>query len=173
MYHTRWQQDVSSSALVLQLTLHTVSVTWANIIWTPSVMLQLFWTFQLSEYPPVPTCSDKWPPTVLCGHIHFFLPEVSTDPFLGILVIWLDTWHSIGKDSQLHSTLSFLGPDSPSRSGFSLEIYFQMVRSTIDVYETLSLKVTGTCSWIKLVCHKLASIKNYLQQPVATEGIRF
>ena len=41
MYRTRWQQHVSSSALVLQLTPHTVFVTWASIIWTLSVMLQL------------------------------------------------------------------------------------------------------------------------------------
>ena len=25
----------------------------------------VIWTFQFSEYPPVPMCSDKWPPTVL------------------------------------------------------------------------------------------------------------
>ena len=36
-----WQQHVSTLALALQLTPHTVSVTWANIVWTPSVILQL------------------------------------------------------------------------------------------------------------------------------------
>ena len=42
----------------------------------------------------------------------------------------------------------------------------------------LRLKVTGTCSWIKLLCHRLACITfptkklpDFLQQPVATEGI--
>ena len=48
MHRTRSQQDVSSSGLALQLTLWRVSVMWANIIWTPSVMLQLFEHF---SYP--------------------------------------------------------------------------------------------------------------------------
>ena len=39
------------------------------------------------------------------------------------------------------------------------------------------LKVTGTCSWIKLVCHKLSCVTflqkatRVLRQPVSTEGI--
>ena len=39
------------------------------------------------------------------------------------------------------------------------------------------MKVTGTCSWIKLVCHKLACItflqkaKRFSHQPVSTEDI--
>ena len=85
MYHTRWQQHVSSSAPVLQLTPHTVSVTWVSIIWTPSVMLQL------SE------------------HFSYGRDEVHFDPCCGYVIYWIfisypSRTYRITEDQDVHHT---------------------------------------------------------------------
>ena len=66
---------VSRQANISQGTPRTVSVTWAKRYNGAFCHTSVIWMFQLSKHPPVPTCSDKWLPTVLSScHSYSYTP---------------------------------------------------------------------------------------------------
>ena len=80
---------VSRQANISQGTPRTVSVTWAKHYNGAFCHTSVIRTFQLSEHPPVPTCSDKWLPTVLSScHSYSYKPVQLSRALFPLTFLW-------------------------------------------------------------------------------------